>query len=149
MDFEKKYGTKFWTLVDELTETTELTNELADYALLLENLKKREQHQNESEELIINGMAEISPEKERQFRELAYKACHMAEICAADIAVMTVAGKRGCIELKSDAMLMPMTESRDILSKLINSADDIYIYTLDGEVRIKLYYELFSIKYNK
>ena len=43
MDFERKYSTRFWTLLDELADTAELADELDDYKTVLENLR----HHNE------------------------------------------------------------------------------------------------------
>lgn len=149
MDFERKYSTRFWTLLDELEDTAELRNELADYKSVLENLINHDEINRKNEELLKSGVAVVCPEKEKRFRELAEKACCIAEQCAVDIAVKCERGKRGRIELKSDLIMLPAAVQREVLSELLQAADDFYIDAVDGEARVTLLYNLFSVKYEQ
>lgn len=149
MDFERKYSTRFWTLLDELADTAELADELDDYKTVLENLRHHNEENRKNEELLKLGIAVVCPEMEEKFRELASKACCIAEQCVADISVKGEGRKRGRIELKSDMLMLPLAVHREILAELLQASDECYIDAIDGETRITLLFNLFAVKYEQ
>lgn len=145
MDFEKKYGTKFWLLMDELADRSDLPAELKECSSILENILTLDNSCNEP--IHTQGTAVVSMEKEQAFFKLAADACRMAEQNAIDIKVKGASSKRGVIELKSDLIIFFTPASRKTMAKLLRLSDDARIDAIDGEVRITLWYNLCNMEF--